>query len=154
MRALNRFYTATSVTRKRNIPWRRRTSIKKSVTLHIAVPGRQSLIWLSLLAVSMIRINTQEAESCADSEVGPGSGPPPLPGKYQVVIGFLRDTGPDHLVNHKGTQPAFNVDASDDLPTSETPFKWCFTGGPMVARFVYWVCFFLGKLLWTPSSHC
>ena len=20
-------------------------------------------------------------------------------------------------------------------PTSETPFKWCFTGGPMVARF-------------------
>ena len=111
MRAPTRFYTASSVTRKRNIPWRRRTSIKKSVTLHIAVPGRQSLIWLSLLAVSMIRIYTQEAESCVDSEVGPGSGPP-LPGKYQVAIGFLRDTGPDHLVNHKGTQPPFNVDAS------------------------------------------
>ena len=24
-------------------------------------------------------------------------------------------------------------------PSSETPFKWCFAGGPMVARFVNWV---------------
>ena len=37
-------------------------------------------------------------------------------------IGFLSNTGPDPLKNHKATKPAFNVGQSSS-PVSETPFK-------------------------------
>ena len=49
------------------------------------------------------------------------------PLKNHKNLGFLSNTGPDCLKNHKATKPEFNV--------SETPFKWHFTGGPMLARF-------------------
>ena len=45
------------------------------------------------------------------------------------AIGFLSNTGPDPLENHKATKPAFNVGPSS--PANETPFKWRFTGGLM-----------------------
>ena len=47
--------------------------------------------------------------------------------------GFLSNTAPDPLKNHEATRPAFNV--HHHRPTSETPFKWRFTGRLMVARF-------------------
>ena len=38
--------------------------------------------------------------------------------------------GPDTLENHKATKPL-----GYHRPASETPFKWCFSGGPMMTRF-------------------
>ena len=51
------------------------------------------------------------------------SGTPPL--KNHKNIGFLSNTGPDPLKNHKTAKPAFN---------NGPPFKWRFTGGPMMTR--------------------
>ena len=48
-----------------------------------------------------------------------GSGPPL---KNHKNIGFLSNTGPDPLKNHKATKPALNVGQSS-APPSETPFK-------------------------------
>ena len=65
-----------------------------------------------------------------EGETG-GSGPPP-PEKSQH-IGFISNIGPDPLENHKATKLAFNV--YHQRPASETPFKWRFAGGTMMARF-------------------
>ena len=56
----------------------------------------ESLFWLHLWA---------------DLEGGAQSGPPP-PQKNHKNIGFLSETGPDHLKNHKATKPAFNAGSS------------------------------------------
>ena len=56
-----------------------------------------------------------------------GSGPSL---KNHRNIGFLSNTGPDPLINHKATKTAFNV--GQHRPASETPFKWRFAGGPMM----------------------
>ena len=47
-------------------------------------------------------------------------------------IGFLSNTSPDPLKNHKASNPAFNV--GHHQPASETPFKWRFAGGPLMDR--------------------
>ena len=57
-----------------------------------------------------------------------GGGPLPLL-KNHKNIGFLSNTGPDPLKNHK---PAFNVEPSSARQRS--PFKLRFPGGPMMAR--------------------
>ena len=44
----------------------------------------------------------------ADPEGGQGVRTP-LPEKSQKNIGFLSNTGPNPLKNHKATKPAFNV---------------------------------------------
>ena len=49
--------------------------------------------------------------SANPEEGGRGSGPP-SPLKNYKNIGFLSDTGPDPLKNHKATKPAFNVGPS------------------------------------------
>ena len=64
------------------------------------------------------------------SRGGGGSGPPL---KIHKNIGFLSNTGPDPQKNHKATKPAFNVGQSS-APASETPFRWHFAGGPMIAH--------------------
>ena len=58
--------------------------------------------------------------------------------------GFLSNTGPDPMKNHKATEPAFNVGPSMSHQRnailmafhwrSKTPFKWSFAGGPMMAN--------------------
>ena len=48
--------------------------------------------------------------------------------------GFLGNIGPDPLENRKATRPEFNVRPS----SNETPFKWRFAGGPMMARFKWY----------------
>ena len=40
-----------------------------------------------------------------------GQGPPP-PLENHIAIGFLSNTSPDTLDNHKATMPAFNVGPS------------------------------------------
>ena len=47
--------------------------------------------------------------------------------------GFLSNTVPDSLKNHKAAKLVFNVGPSS--ARTKTPFKWRFAGGPMVARF-------------------
>ena len=71
---------------------------------------------------------------CA-SRGGKGVWTPP-PEKSQNK-GFLSNNGPDLLNNHKATKPAFNVGSSS--AASKTPFKWRFAGGPMMARFSFWL---------------
>ena len=50
---------------------------------------------------------------------GPDPPPPPPPHEKSQNIGFLCNTGPGSLKNHKVTKPAF---------------LWRFAGGPMIAR--------------------
>ena len=55
--------------------------------------------------------------------------------KNHKNVGFLSNTGPDPL---KSTRlPSQHSMLDHHRPASETPFKWCFAGGPMMARF-YW----------------
>ena len=51
-----------------------------------------------------------------------------------IGLGFLINTSPDPLKNHKATKPASML--GQHRHASETP-KWCFAGGPMMAR-LYW----------------
>ena len=57
------------------------------------------------------------------------SGPP----ERSQKIGFLSHTDPDPMKNRKDTKPEFNVRHHRDA--SKTPFKWRFTGGPMMSAF-------------------
>ena len=59
-----------------------------------------------------------------------GSGPPPPP-ESKKNMGFLSNTDPDPLKNHKATKPAFNL--GNYRQASGTPFRWCFAGGLMIA---------------------
>ena len=63
---------------------------------------------------------------------GGGRGPDP-PEKYKN-IGFLSNTGPDPLKTTK-LQIQHSM-LGHDRPASETPFKWRFACGPLMAR--YW----------------
>ena len=57
-----------------------------------------------------------------------GSGPP-----WKITnIGFLRNTGPDPLKITK-LQIKHSM-LGHHRPASETPFKWCFASGPLMAH--------------------
>ena len=56
---------------------------------------------------------------------GGGVGPDPRSLKINKNIGFLSNTGPDLLVNHKATKPAFNVRPS-------FVFCWPADDGPLI----------------------
>ena len=56
---------------------------------------------------------------------------PPPPLKNHKNIGVISNTGPE---NHKATKPEYNVVLDHYRHASETPFKWCFTGGSLKAR--------------------
>ena len=57
------------------------------------------------------------------------------PLKNHKTIGFSSNTGTDPLKNHKVIKPALNV--GHHWYDSETPFKWRFAGGSMLAR-LWW----------------
>ena len=64
-----------------------------------------------------------------------GAGGLDPPEKLQN-IGFLCNTGPDPLKNHKATKPAFNVGPSSARQRNAISMaflKWRFAGGPMMA---------------------
>ena len=48
-------------------------------------------------------------DACADPEGGGARIQTPPPPEKSQKIGFLSNTGPDPLKNHKATKPAFNV---------------------------------------------
>ena len=66
-----------------------------------------------------------------------------VPPEKSQNIGFLSNTGPDPLKNLRATKPEFNVgihlppafNVGPSSAASETPFKWLFSGGPMMALF-------------------
>ena len=60
---------------------------------------------------------------------------PPL--KITKNIGFLSNSGPDPLKNHKATKPVFNVGLL--LARQQNAIEWRFTGGPMMARFLWYL---------------
>ena len=72
--------------------------------------------------------NTQwEQQPRADPEGDRGSGPP----ENHKNIGFLSTTGLDRLKITK--LPSQRWMLGHHQHTSETPFKWRFAGGPMMA---------------------
>ena len=62
--------------------------------------------------------------------------PPPPTGKSQNCR-FLSNTRRDPLENRKTTKPGFDVGPLSTA--SVTPFKWRFAGGPMMARFKWYL---------------
>ena len=64
---------------------------------------------------------------------GQGIWPPSL--KNHKNIGFLSNTGPDTLKNHKASLPSQHSMLGNHRSVSETPFKWRFAGGPMMSHF-------------------
>ena len=63
----------------------------------------------------------------------PEGGRGPGPHEKSQNIGLLTNCGQDPLKNHQATKPEFNV--GHHQHTSETPFKWRFAGGQIMARF-------------------
>ena len=63
--------------------------------------------------------------------VGGDRGSGPTQTNYKK-IGFLRNTGPDPLKITKLLSQHLML--GHNWPASETPFKWCFVGGPFMAR--------------------
>ena len=67
------------------------------------------------------------------SKGGRGAGgPDPLPLKNHKIYGSV-PTCSGSLKNHKATKPGSML--GHHWLASETPFKWRFAGGPMMARF-------------------
>ena len=61
---------------------------------------------------------------------GGAGGPDPTPENHKN-LGFLSNTGPDPLKNHKATMQHSML--GHHRPTSVSPFKWLFAGGPIMA---------------------
>ena len=81
---------------------------------------------------SSSKLYDESKSTCTDPEGGGGAwGPDPLE-NYKKNIGFLSNTGP-HLL--KITKlPSQHSMLGHNRPTSETPFKWRFAGGPLMIR--------------------
>ena len=73
--------------------------------------------------------------TCADPEGG-GTGGPDPPVNYKN-IGFLSNTGPDRIKITK--LPVQHSMLVHHRPASETPFKWRFAGGPLMARLKWYL---------------
>ena len=78
----------------------------------------------------VFKVVTEIVTSCADPE-GVTGGPDPLPVKNHKNIGFLSNTGPGSLKIIK--LPRQHSLLGHHRHASKTPFKWRFTGGPMMA---------------------
>ena len=70
--------------------------------------------------------------ACGDPDGGTGGPEPGPPLKNHKDIGFLINTGPDHLKMTK--LPSQHSMSGHHRHTRETPFEWPFAGGPMMAR--------------------
>ena len=73
---------------------------------------------------------------CANPEGGGGRVYGPSPENHKN-IGFLSSTGPDPLKNQK--LPSQHSMLSQHRHASETPFKWRFAGGSMMANLLYYL---------------
>ena len=71
--------------------------------------------------------------ACADPEGGGGGQEVQTPPGNYKNIGFLGNTGPDPLIITK--LPIQHSMLGHHRPASETPFKWCFAGGPLMVHY-------------------
>ena len=64
-------------------------------------------------------------------------GPDPPPPKNHKNIGFLSNSGPDPLKNHKATEPAFNFGLSSARQRNaiQMVFRWRADDGPLIVIF-------------------
>ena len=87
--------------------------------------------------------------SCADPDGGGTGSGPPL--ENYKNIGFLSNTGPDPLkITKLSSQHSM---FGHHRPASETPFKWHFAGGQLMARYNgIWILPTLIKLKKTHQS--
>ena len=84
------------------------------------------------------RRNFLDPLSWADPKVVTvGLDPPPPPQKITKNIGFLCNTCPDYLKNHKATKPAFNVGPSSARQRNaiSMAFRWRADDVPFKAEF-------------------
>ena len=91
-------------------------------------------------------------------------GGQPLKNHKNVHAGFLSNTGPDPLINHKATfVPSQHSMLCQHGHTSEVPFQWCSAGGVVMAHLVVFGSFLpssteknnnnkTSKSSWTPSD--
>ena len=79
---------------------------------------------------------------CGSRGGGGAGGLTPFPPENHKNKGFLINTGVDPLKITK--LQSQNSMLGHHRPASETPFKWRFAGGPMMARF-FWILFPLIK---------
>ena len=96
-------------------------------------PCIESFMALLMSHVSRKFVIIKTAMCGSRREGNRGSGlPPPL--KRHKNKGFLSNTGLDPLKNHKAAISQHSM-LGHHQPASETPFKWRFAGGPMMARY-------------------
>ena len=80
------------------------------------------------VSLALLWVGVQSVIMC-ESRRGPGSGSSL---KNHKNIGFLSNIGPDPLKITK--LPSLHSMLGHHQHASETPFKWRFAGGPMMAR--------------------
>ena len=80
--------------------------------------------------------DNQYQQSCADSEGG-GQGFRTTTLKNHKAIGFLSNTGPDPMKNHKTTKPVFNVGSqwARQQNAISIPFRWRANDRPLLVVF-------------------
>ena len=97
-----------------------------------SIESTQSVIQKPMRTISMIR--WVFSIYIGRSHAGQGSrGPDLLPPENHKNIEYLSNTGPDPLKFSK--LPSQHSTLGHHRHPSETPFKWRFAGGPMMARF-------------------
>ena len=90
-----------------------------------------------IMLCSVHRTRGVKIESCYMCRSRGGTGGPYPPEKSQKYR-FSKQYWSGSPENHRATKPAINVGPSSAChhrPVSETPFKWCFIGGLMIAHF-------------------
>ena len=91
--------------------------------------------YLPIFLRSKCFLSKSKSVPCADPE-GLGGPHPPLSNNHKN-IGFLSNTGSDHMKNHKATKPAFNVGPSlaRQRNAIEMVFRWRADDGPILVVF-------------------
>ena len=92
--------------------------------------GLQFVIWHFLAILFRSSHLMMTCRPMGGSRGGQGVRTPTL--KNHKNIGFLSNTGPDPLKNHKATKPTFIVGPSSARQRNATR-KWRFAGGPMMS---------------------
>ena len=79
----------------------------------------------------------QKAQQTRADPEGGGSGVRPPPSENHQNIGFLCNTDPDPMENHKATEPAFNVGVSSACQRNaiSMALRWWADDGPFIAVF-------------------
>ena len=94
------------------------------VKIHMFFINAEATNWIYILASCHIHARIQRGR------LGNRGSRPPPPLKNHKNIGFLSNTDPYHLKNHKAAKQDSML--GRHRHAVETPFKWCFPGGPLI----------------------